>query len=102
MTDTSIMLPQMLYDGLPERCPVGVIAMSRCEARAVLQQAAEYPGSHRVASLYALALIDAEGGHYEQAVNHAQQALEASEAAEQPTSAFAPIVALIALLLSAR
>ncbi|WIA39628.1 hypothetical protein OEZ86_005707 [Tetradesmus obliquus] len=84
----------------------------RSEARTVLQQAAQQPGSHRVASLYALALINAEGGHYDLAVACAQEALEAAEAADAQQHAVggpaaagvpsAPIVALLALLLSAR
>jgi hypothetical protein len=32
----------------------------------MLKAAAEQPGSHVVHSLYALALIDAEGGHYQE------------------------------------
>jgi hypothetical protein len=80
----------------------------------VLQQAAQQPGSHRVASLYALALINAEGGHYDSAVACAQEALEAAEAADAQQQQHAagraaaagvpsaPIVALLALLLSAR
>lgn len=32
----------------------------------MLQAAAAQPGAHAVPSLYALAVIDAEGGHYEQ------------------------------------
>lgn len=74
----------------------------RSEARTALQESAEQPGSHRVHSLYALALIDAEGGHYEQAVVTAQQALQAAEEAPRPCSALAPTVALLGLLLSAR
>lgn len=78
----------------------------------MLQQAAQQSGSHRVASLYALALINAEGGHYDLAVACAQEALEAAEAADAQQHAAggpaaagvpsAPIVALLALLLSAR
>lgn len=68
----------------------------------MLQAAAAQPGSHTVASLYALAVIDAEGGHYEQAVHHAQAALQAAETNCQPGGHVAPIVALLALLLSAR
>jgi predicted TPR repeat methyltransferase len=104
-------------------CPAGRFFTSsavscRSEARTVLQQAAQQPGSHRVASLYALALINAEGGHYDSAVSRAQEALEAAEAAEaqqqqqlqrlgggeQPSAGVpsALIVALLALLLSAR
>lgn len=77
----------------------------RSEARSVLQIAAETAGHNGVPSLYALAVIDAEGGHYDQAVQHAQQALEAAEAAQQQgdkQAHTAPIVALLALLLSAR
>ncbi|KAF8058841.1 NPG1 [Scenedesmus sp. PABB004] len=79
----------------------------RSEARAVLAAAAAEDGAHRVASLYALALIDAEGGHYDTAVRHAQHALEAAEAGGAGGGAplappAAPIVALLALLLSAR
>jgi hypothetical protein len=88
----------------------------RSEARTVLQQAAQQPGSHCVASLYALALINAEGGHYDSAVSRAQEALEAAETAEAQQQqqqlvassaaasgvASAPIIALLALLLSAR
>jgi hypothetical protein len=32
----------------------------------MLKAAAEQPGSHLVHSMYALALIDAEGGHYQE------------------------------------
>lgn len=32
----------------------------------MLKAAAEQPGSHVVHSLYAMALIDAEGGHYQE------------------------------------
>jgi hypothetical protein len=87
----------------------------RSEARTVLQQAAQQPGSHCVASLYALALINAEGGHYDSAVSRAQEALEAAESAEAQQQQqhvasgsaasgvpSAPIIALVALLLSAR
>jgi hypothetical protein len=97
---------------------VGQIYCCRSEARTVLQQAAQQPGRHRVASLYALALINAEGGHYDSAVSRAQEALEAAEAAEAaevqkqqqlvqtgaatPGVHSAPIIALLALLLSAR
>lgn len=86
---------------------MSAVCSSQCrsEARAVLQAAANKSNSQRVASLYALALIDAEGGHYDQAVSHAQQALEAADKVEQQESAWeaaGPIVALLALLLSAR
>lgn len=67
---------------------------------------AEVQGSHRVPSLYALAVIDAEGGHYDHAVMHAQQALKAAEAQQQDSGAagsfIAPVIALLGLLLSAR
>lgn len=90
-----------------ERCIMRIVR--RSEARAALQRAASMPGRHVTAALYALALTDAEGGHYDDAVQHAQRALEAVEVDDasactpgggcMPT---APIVALLALLLSAR
>lgn len=40
--------------------------LCRSEARVMLKAAADTPGSHVVHSLYALALINAEGGHYQE------------------------------------
>jgi hypothetical protein len=40
----------------------------------MLKAAAEQPGSHVVHSLYALALIDAEGGHYQEVCSAAAAA----------------------------
>lgn len=59
-----------------------------------LQAAAEQPGSHVVHSLYALALVNAEGGHYQevrQATGAAVRAATAPEAAVAAAKAGAAI-----------
>ena len=74
----------------------------RSEARQVLEDVlkqAEGPLVPR--ALYLKALMNAEGGHYDQAVADARSALEAADG--QPGSHSPPaVLALLALLLSAR
>jgi len=74
----------------------------RFEARQVLEEVltqAEGPLIPR--ALYLKALMNAEGGHYDQAVADGQSALEAADG--QPGSHSPPaVLALLALLLSAR
>lgn len=78
-------------------------ATSRSEARQVLEAALQRPGgcgSRTAHTLYLKALINAEGGHYDQAVADAQAAL--GEAGQEPGPCWAATLALLALLLSAR
>jgi hypothetical protein len=83
--------------------PPSIKHTCRSEARAVLEAALQRPGgcgSRSAHTLYLKALINAEGGHYDQAVADAQAAL--GEAGQEPGPCWAATLALLALLLSAR
>lgn len=75
------------------------MSVCRAEARATLETLLKQHGEHTIA-LYNLALIHAEGGHYDAAVAAAQAALQAAKHAQSGDTA--AVLGLLALLLSAR